>query len=271
MRTIIRFIVKQHNLLIFIIISISSLILTIKNNDYQKAISVKFFNEVTGNIHQVYFSIVQYINTINENKKLAAENALLRKALLNKKDTGNQIITNNNQYDLIIANVIYASIFRPNNYLIINKGSLDSIKPDMGVICPEGVVGIIKSTSPHFSVIIPIINTNAHISSRIKNNKYLGTTTWDGINPEIVNLCDIPYHVKLKKGDTIVTSGFSTIFPEGINIGIIKHFDKPEGSNFYNIKIKLNTEFSKINFVYVIKNNLQEEFKNIQNASDKTQ
>ncbi len=271
MRTILRFIIKQHNLLVFLIISVFCLVLTIRNNDYQKAVSVKFFDEVTGNIHHGYFSIVQYLNTINENKKLATENALLRKALLNKKDTGNQIITNNNQYDLIIANVIYASVFRSNNYLVINKGSLDSIKPDMGVICPEGVVGIIKSTSPHFSVIIPVINTNAHISSRIKTNKYFGTTTWDGINPEVVNLSDIPYHVKLKQGDTVITSGFSAIFPEGINIGTIKHFDNSEGSDFYNIEIKLSTEFSKINFVYIVKNKLQEEFKNIQNTSDNAQ
>ncbi|MGQ9846971.1 MAG: rod shape-determining protein MreC, partial [Bacteroidales bacterium] len=250
MRTILKFIIKQHNLLFFLVLAIFSFILTIKNNDYQKAISVNFMDEITGNIHNSYYSFMQYLNTVNENKKLAAENALLRKMILNNKDSNQIKIQTNNIYDLIVANVIYATVSKANNYIIINKGSNDSVKPDMAVICPEGVVGIVKNTSPHFSTVIPIINVNAHISARIKSNHFFGTTTWDGINSSVVNLSDIPYHVKLHIGDTVITSGFSAIFPENITIGTIIHFDFSEGSDFYNIKVKISTDFNKLNYVY---------------------
>lgn len=228
-------------------------------------------DELTGNIHNGYYSFMQYLNTINENKKLAAENALLRKMILNNKDSNQTIIQTNNNYDLIIANVIYASVFKANNYIIINKGSNDSVKPDMAVICPEGVVGIVKNTSPHFSTVIPIINTNAHISARIKSNQFFGTTTWDGTNSTIVNLSEIPYHVKLHIGDTVITSGFSAIFPGNITIGTIAHFDFSEGSDFYNIKVKISTVFHKLDYVYIVKNKLQNEFKEIQKTINNVQ
>lgn len=229
-------------------------------------------DELTGNIHNGYYSLMQYLNTINENKKLATENALLRKMILNNnKDNNQTIIQTNNNYDLIIANVIYASVFKANNYIIINKGSNDSVKPDMAVICPEGVVGIVKNTSPHFSTVMPIINTNAHISARIKSNQFFGTTTWDGTNSTIVNLSDIPYHVKLHIGDTVITSGFSVIFPENITIGTIAHFDYSEGSDFYNIEVKISTVFHKLNYVYIVKNKLQNEFKEIQKTINNVQ
>jgi len=263
MRTILRFIIKQHNLLVFLILAIFSLILTIRNNDYQRAFSIKIVSELTGNIYKSYYSFKQYLNTINENKKLAYENAFLRKLILNRKDT-NKAYTSSANYDLIVANVIYANVYTANNYLMINKGSNDSIKPDMAVICPEGVVGIVKTTSPHFATVIPIINVNAHISARIKTNKYFGTTTWDGKNSNIVNLSDIPYHFKLHLGDTIITSGFSAIFPEGINIGTISHFDYSEGSDFYNIQVKLTTQFNKLDFVYVVRNKYQNELKTLE-------
>jgi len=270
MITILKFIIKQDNLLVFIILASFCLILTIQNNDYQRAISVKTVTELTGNIYKSYHSFKQFINTVDENKKLANENALLRKILLNKKDTSHSYISLSN-YDLIVANVIYANVYTANNYLIINKGSNDSIKTDMAVICPEGVVGIVKSTSPHFATVIPIINVNAHISARIKTNKYFGSTTWDGKNSNFVNLSDIPYHVKLHIGDTIITSGFSAIFPEGIPIGTISHFDYSEGSNFYNINIKLSTQFNKLDFVYVVKYKYQSELKTLEKSIQNAQ
>jgi rod shape-determining protein MreC len=134
----------------------------------------------------------------------------------------------------------------------------------MGVISSLGVIGIVKTTSNHFATIIPVINTNAHISARIKSNKFFGTTSWNGVNPSYINLSDIPYHVKLKINDTIITSGFSSIFPEGIMIGKITHFDYNQGNDFYNIDIKLSPEFGQLDFVYVVNNKLQPEYQQLQ-------
>ncbi len=266
MRTVLRFIIKQHNLLLFFLLEIFAISLTIRNNDYQRAISFNVFDEITGNIHNVYYEIRKYFFTVEENSRLAKENALLRAELLNKISDSLTPSTHFKEpvYQLIPANIVYATVYSANNYLILNKGSNDSIEPDMGVICPTGVIGIVKTVSPNFSTVIPIINVNAHISAKVKRNQYFGTTSWDAKSSSYVNLSDIPYHVKLKKGDTIVTSGFSTIFPEGIMIGTIENFNFNEGNDFYFIEVKLSTEFNKINHVYVIRNKLKKEFNEIE-------
>jgi rod shape-determining protein MreC len=265
MRTILRFIYKQHNLILFLLIEIFCLAITIKNNDYQNAVGFSIIEEFSGSIHKIYHSVYRFINTVDENKKLAHENAFLKAKLLNIANINENNIIYKDTYDLIPTNIVFANVFSSNNYIIINKGKNDSIEADMGVICPTGVVGIVKNVSPNFATVIPIINVNAHISARIKTNQYFGTTNWDGKDFKYINLADIPYHVKLKKGDTVITSGFSTIFPEGIEIGIIENFDFNEGNDFYNIVVRLSTEFNKINHVYVVRHKKKNEFKQIEN------
>ncbi len=266
MRAILRFLIRQHYIILFIIIEALCLALTIRNNDYHRAVSIHLFDEISGNVHNSYYSVLRYLSTVNENKKLASENAELRKQIFNlSHDTSiKKLSTDSGNYELVVANIVYGSIYRANNYLIINKGSMDGVKPDMGVISSSGVVGIVKTTSAHFATIIPIINTNAHISARIKSNQFFGTTTWNGVNPSYVNLSEIPYHVKLTTGDTVITSGFSTVFPKGIKIGTITHFDYNQGSDFYNIEVKLFQQFGQLDFVYIVKNKLQLEFQQIQ-------
>jgi len=267
MRTIINFILKQHNIIIFLALEIYAIIITITYSDYHHNISYSIINEFIGNIHNAYYSLYKYVNTVDENKKLANQNAELLTELLNFKDN-NSFATDSNIekiYKAIPANVVYLNVHQRTNYIIINKGYNDSIEPDMGVISSEGVVGVVKDVSANFSTIIPIINVNAHISAKIKKNNHFGTTTWDGKNYRIVQLCNIPYHVKVRIGDTVVTSGFSTIFPEGIMIGKIINYNYSEGNDFYYIEIQLSTDFNSLNNVYVIKNSLKNEYKKIEN------
>lgn len=264
MRTVLKFIIRQHNVIIFLLLETLCIFLTIKYNEYHENSSFSFFKDITGHVHTAYYSIKKYIGTIEENRLLAEENSRLRTLLASAvhDSVRSTVAKYNIQY--IPAKIVYATTRTANNYLIIDKGLNDSIMPDMGVISPNGVVGIVKDVSDNFSTVLPIINVNAHISARIKTNSYFGTTVWDGKNSKIINLADIPYHVKLNKGDTVITSGFSAIFPEGIEIGTIVEFDYNEGNDFYNIKVQLKTDFNNINHVYVIRNLLQKEYKQIE-------
>ncbi|MCX7862022.1 MAG: rod shape-determining protein MreC [Bacteroidales bacterium] len=264
MRALLRFFIRQHNIILFLSLEFLCILLTIRYNDYQHNISFNFFKEFTGSIHQLVFSVTKYIGTVEENVKLAEENAKLR-TIINQYTINDTVrIKKDNINDFIPAKVVYANINTANNYLVIDKGSKDSILPDMGVISPNGVVGIVKDVSENFATVLPIINVNAHVSARIKTNDYFGTTIWDGKNSTQINLADIPYHVKLKIGDTVITSGFSTIFPEGIEIGTISSFDYNEGNDFYNIVVKLFTDFRKIKYVYIVRNKHSLEFKTLE-------
>lgn len=270
MRNLVKFIIRYYVALLFLILETFSFYLTIQNNFYQRATFLNSSAEISGNIYSVYSSIKEYFYVKNENDKLALENITLRKLLKNNY-FDNRLILNHfsdsiykQQYDYINAKVVNNSVFRQTNFITINKGRKQGIKPDMAVINSQGIVGIVKDVSPNFSNVISAININAHISAKIKKSDYFGTLSWDGIDYRCASLNEIPFHVKIVKGDTIVTSGYSSIFPEGIMIGVIKDFNFNEGNDFYNIHIALSTDYLNINHVYVISNLLKDEQLNLE-------
>ncbi len=221
----------------------------------------------------MFSSVTEYLNVKNENKKLAQENVELRQLL--KSNYIENVINPSHvidsmykqKYDYFTARVINNSVNNQNNLITIDKGRNQGVRPDMAVICSQGIVGIVKDASSNFSIVIPVININAHISAKIKKNGYFGTISWDGISYQATQLNEIPFHIKLAVGDTIVSSGFSSIFPEGIMIGTIKKFDLNEGNNFYNIEVKLSTDFMSLNYVYIISNLLKEEQGKLENST----
>jgi rod shape-determining protein MreC len=158
------------------------------------------------------------------------------------------------QYEYMPVKVINNSINRQNNYLTISKGSIQGLQPEMAVISSYGIVGVIKKTSGNFSSVISVLNINFKVSAKIKKNGYFGSLSWDGKDYTIANLNEIPLHVDILRGDTVITSGYSAIFPEGVLIGTILSFDKKSGNNFYDIKVKLSTDYKNLSVVYAIKN-----------------
>ena len=144
------------------------------------------------------------------------------------------------------------------NYITLNRGRKNGLQKEMAVCTPEGIVGLIQDLSDHFAVVIPLINVDARISAKIKKNNYYGSLQWDGNDYSYSYLNDIPYHVEVNAGDTIVTSGLSKIFPEGIVVGYVESVDKVT-ANFLKIKVKLAVDFKRINHVYVILNNKKNE------------
>ena len=150
------------------------------------------------------------------------------------------------------------------NYITIDKGRSDGIERDMGVVSERGVVGIISTVSDNYAVVIPILNPKFRLSCKVLGSGYFGSMSWDGRNVQYAKLDELPRHVDFQAGDTIVTSAFSAIFPEGIMMGTVSSFEKQRDDNYYSLTVKLATDFTRLNTVMVIKNYHKNEQKQIE-------
>lgn len=256
---------RKYNFgLFFLFMLSSSMYLLFAYNSYHKTIWVNGSNYTVGKFHETYSEFSDYLKLGITNQALADENARLR-ALTQQAfyvtDTIHYVQKDTiykQQYTYISAKVINNSVTRKNNYITLNKGTMHGIKPDMAVISSNGITGIVRDVSEHYCTVMSVLNWNSKISSKIKKNEYFGSTIWDGNSPDLASLIDIPIHAPVEIGDSIVTSEFSTIFPEGILIGTVAKTGKIDES-FKDIKIKLATNFRKVSYVYVITNQFKEE------------
>lgn len=275
MKNIFVFIWRNHFVFLFLVLEFFSVFLLIQNNNYQRAGFINSANTVSGNFLNVYNGIIEYFSLRKVNEQLAAENAELKK---HSRDAyygydikvfsiGDTIYRQ--QYVYRAARVVNNTVNKRNNYLTLNRGSLHGIQRDMAVITAHGVVGIVKNVSENFSTVVSMLNVNSKISAQLKGSNYFGSVVWIGYNAGMVDLIDIPSHVKLHKGDTVITTAYSKIFPEGITVGIIEEFELKKGNNFYTIKVKPATDFRSITNVYVVGNLLKnEQSKTEEDSSD---
>ncbi len=208
-------------------------------------------------------------NTALKNQVIKLENQLSTLTKTEKKDSIRFKIPPEMEFDYISAKVINVSTNKLQNYITLNKGTRDGIKPDMGVISDEGVVGIIQSVSDKFSVVIPVLNPKIQINCKFTKNNYTGTLVWNGKDYRYANLADIARHVKFEKGDSLVTSGFTNTFPEGIPVGIINNFKIKESDLYYSIIVKLSVNFRTLSHVKVINYENYIEQKTLENESIK--
>lgn len=264
MKEIIKLILKYHFTIIFILLEIVSFSLIIRHNEYQRAIFSESASTLFGNISSTITSIKDYFRLKEMNESLANENILLKNRLEKYeflRDTiihGTVVQDSIPVYEYIGAKQVNATYNRTKNYITLNQGRKNGLQKEMAVCTPEGIVGLIQDLSDHFAVVIPLINVDSRISAKIKKNNYYGSLQWDGNDYAYSYLNDIPYHVEVNAGDTIVTSGLSKIFPEGIVVGYVESVDKVT-ANFLKIKVKLAVDFKRINHVYVILNNKKNE------------
>jgi rod shape-determining protein MreC len=261
---------KNNFFILFLLIESFCAFLIVQNNNFQHASFINSTNEVAAHIHSVVSEITDYINLRASNEALARENAGLRSFMpdIFYVDSVQKKITNDSvykqQYTFMPAKVINNSTNRRNNYLTLDKGSAQGVKPEMGVISSKGIVGIVKDVSEHFCSVISILHKDSRISTKIKKSSYIGSLVWEGYKSDYATLNDIPKHVILAKGDTLITSSFSAIFPEGILIGTIADFEPRAGDNFYSIDVKLSTDFNNLNYVYIVNNIFKEEQKKLE-------
>ena len=174
------------------------------------------------------------------------------------------------EYDMYRAKVINNSLTHADNYITINKGENDGIRREMGVIDGNGVVGIVYLTSPHYSVVIPVLNSKSSISCKIQRSDYFGFLKWDGGSSKYATVKDMPRHSLFSLGDTIVTSGHSTVFPGGIPVGTVEDIADSHDGLSYLVKVKLFTDFGRLNDVRVIARKGQEEIKELEQQTKRT-
>jgi rod shape-determining protein MreC len=258
MQQIINFIFRNSTRLLFLLLLITSLTLTIQSHSYHRSTVVNSTNVITGSVYEKVSEVNTYFSLREQNNKLAQENASLRKILFNQKDSVSTLkkdsVKGYDKIEVIQSRVINNSCNVSENYLTINSGSLQGIKPDMGVVNSQGIVGIVEKTSPKYATILSVLNIKSKINAKVKKSNHFGSLIWNAKNAGYVQLVEIPRLASVKKGDTIVTGGRSTIFPENIPVGIIDKIYTDTETNYYTINVRLFNDMTNLNHVYIISN-----------------
>ena len=245
-----------------------------KNNSFHEASFVNSSNKLVGTIYKWKGNITEYIELQRVNDELSAENEDLKNRLkANFVNVNDHFVMINDtmrerKYRYKSAHIVNSSINKQLNYLTINKGSLEGIKPKMGVVNTKGMVGVVKDVSEHFSTVLPIINLKFTASAELQRSGNFGLLRWDGDDFRYAYLNDVPRHADVQLGDTIISRGASAIFPKGINIGSVSDVESKEGSNFHIIRVELFNDFSKIRYVDVIDNLLAKEQREVENTTE---
>ena len=268
MQQIFNFIYKNSNRLLFLLLLGISLALTIQTHSFHRSKIISSANFLSGGVYERINNLNEYLNLKTQNDELASENAKLRSILFNVKDTSNiaklDSIKGVKSEDVLVSKVIRNSYNVHENYLTLNSGKLQGVKPDMGVINSLGIIGIIDNTSPNYSTVMSILNKKSQINAKIKKSNHFGSLVWDGKSTGYVQLIDVPRLASIKKGDTIVTGGQSAIFPENIGIGTIANIYTEKETNYYKINIKLFNDMTNLGHVYIIKSKNREELINLE-------
>jgi rod shape-determining protein MreC len=276
MRNLIFFIYKYYVFFLFLSLEVFAFVIVYRFNNYQKASFINYTTGVTSSFYTGISNTQQYFNLRRVNDSLQMENARLHSELLtsyyqnrfNSKQINDTVYKQ--QYEYISATVVNNSVTKRNNYITLNRGSIHGIEPEMGVISENGIVGIVMSVSDHYCTVLSLLNNNCKISAKFKKNGAFGSLVWDGDDPKYARLLDVNKHVPVATNDEVITSNYSTIFPEGIPIGKIYSHSLDAGDNFHTLKVELNTDFGTISSVYIIRNLMKNEQKELESTLTET-
>lgn len=257
--------------LIFLFIEIVCFWLLVRTNPYHSAAYFHTSSSIIGSIYQTRNNITQYFNLPAVNEELANDNAQLRELIsqsqvpiiVDNKVDSIKLSKAEYDYGFLSAKVINNSVQLTHNFITINKGRLNGVEPGMGVISSNGIVGKVMSVSDHYATVSSLLNTDVFVSALVKRNGNFGSIHWDKRDILSTKLMYIPSHIKLQKGDTIVTSGYNSIFPENITIGFIEDYALQTDS-FYDIDVVLSNDFSSLAYVYIVRNPRRVERKDLE-------
>jgi rod shape-determining protein MreC len=268
MRTLLRFIRKYSNFLLFLLLETLAVVLMVEGSSFQRSKIVGLNRQVSGFLYSKIDGAREYLSLKEMNQLLVLENLELRNRLevyrrMTDSATVRRDFSDSVQFFYTPARVVNNSVSKQYNYITLDRGKKHGVYRNMGVVSDMGLVGIVLESSRNYSTVIPIINRDFRLSVKISSNNYSGILRWEGGSPLYATLSEIPFHVMLAEGDTILTSGFSSIFPEGIMVATIASFTLEQG-NFYEIRVKLATEFQSLFHVNVIRNFRQEERLNLE-------
>ena len=270
MRNLLNFFLKYNYWFLFILLEVISFALLFRFNNYQGSAFFTSSNQVAGMVYEAANNVTGYFHLKSINDDLVQENVELELQIERLRSVLMELTADSvgiekvkadalKGYDIYRANVINNSLTHVDNYITLDKGENDGIRPEMGVINGSGVVGIVYHTSANYSVVIPILNSKSSVSCKIKRSDYFGFLKWDGGSSEYATVKDMPRHSLFSLGDTIVTSGHSAVFPGGIPIGTVEDISDSHDGLSYLLKVKLFTDFGRLNDVRVIAQKGQEE------------
>ena len=276
MRNLINFLLKYNYWFLFIVLEVASFVLLFRFNSYQQSTFFTSANVVVGAVYEVSGGISSYFHLKSVNEDLLDRNMALEQQITNlekalREHQVDSVTVNSikeipqTDYQLFKARVIKNSLNQADNYITLDQGSSSGIRPEMGVVDGNGIVGIVYETSPSYSVVISVLNSKSNVSCKIVGSDYFGYLKWEHGDSRYAYLKDLPRHAEFNLGDTVVTSGFSTVFPEGIMVGTVDDMSDSHDGLSYLLKIKLATDFGKVSDVRVIARNGQQEQKELEN------
>lgn len=282
MKNLLDFFVKHSAWFVLMLYLILSCVLLVRNNPYQQSVYLTSANAVCATVYEGISSVTDYFHLKGINDDLQERNALLEMELVDLRARVNDLKmqlpdTLKSQpvlqhFDFVVAHVISNSIAQTNNYITINRGEADGIKPEMGVVDQTGVVGIVNVVGKHSARIISLLNPDIRLSCKLRDSEFFGSMVWEGGDSRYAVLEELPKHLTYQVGDTIVTSGFSTVFPEGIIVGTVEGRARNLSDSFVSLKVRLTTNFSQLSTVRVITNDMAEELRMLEvNPNDTIQ
>ncbi len=273
MQQIFNFLIRNKNSILFLILFAVSVFLTIQNHAFHKSRFISSANFISGGVYSWANNINTYLHLDEYNERLLEENNKLRNIISNINDSisvEKQLDSTSFEGDYLFrtARVINNNFAKVDNYLTLNRGEKSGIQPEYGVITSQGIVGIVDRVNKNYSRVISILNSRSRINAQLKSTNHFGSLIWDGKDPNIVQLIDVPRQAPVQKGDTIITGGRSLIFPKGLPIGSITDFTLDQTKSYYTINIKLFNDMTNIGYVYVIENVRKEEIEKLQEVNE---
>lgn len=275
MRNLLNFLIRYSTWFVFTFYVLISVVLLVLGNRYRQSVYLSSANIVSGSIYNGTSQVTGYFHLKSINESLQASNAQLQNEVLNLKNEIDQYKVllsdtlkphpSKDRYDYIAAAVINNNTRHPKNYFTIDRGSLDGVDRGMGVVDQNGVVGIVNVTGPHMARVISLLNETQHFSVKLKDTSYVGSLNWKGEDATIAYVEEIPRHVEYQIGDTVVTSGYSTTFPEGIPVGTILNRVRSQDDSFFTFKVRLMPDFRALSTVRVIKDIYKQEIDSLSN------
>lgn len=275
MNELLKFFVKYSSWFLFMIYVAAGCALLFSSNPFQHHVYLTSANVVSSEVYRGANSITSYFSLRDINEDLQRRNSDLELEIYRLKEqlraADQKLYADTmtvdsalSRYHFIIADVINNSINHTHNYITIEKGRLDGIEPEMGVMDQNGIVGIVNVVGDHTARLISVLNPYLRLSCKVKGAAQVGSLVWDGKDPGEAILEELPKHARFVKGDTVVTSGYSTVFPEGVPIGTILSGQRDREDNFYTLRVKLFTDFSTLSTVRVIRDNMKQELQTVE-------
>ncbi|HSY75313.1 MAG TPA: rod shape-determining protein MreC [Bacteroidia bacterium] len=271
---IIAFFRRHYFAVLFVVLEFLSLSFVFRDNYYHQAGFFNSANSVAGSFYKTYNDITSYFNLKSENTQLHEENMRLHNSISTIPDTTKHpkiahVNPYGQQFNFISAEVIDNSTNQVNNYITLNVGKTQGITEGMGVISPSGIVGVVIGVSDHYAVVMSMLHKNYQLSAMLKKGGAFGTITWKGDDSRFASLSQIPMSEQVIAGDTIISSGYSTVYPKGVTVGVVEKVDPIPTQYFYTIKVRLSTNFKKLGFVYVVSDLMKKEKEELEDNAQK--